>query len=96
MQEAAINLKLAEQKRNLETEKIRSEIALKMQIEQLTGDLKKASERASQGSTQRQGEVSELAIEESLKTMFPNDDVIEIKKGHRGADCMLSTTDQDE
>ena len=89
MQEAAINLKLAEQKTYFETEKVRSEMAFKMQIEQLTNDLKKASERASQGSIQRQGEVSELAIEETLKMMFPNDDVVEIKKGHRGADCML-------
>ena len=55
-------------------------MAFKMQIEQLTDDLKKASERAGQGSIQRQGEVSELAIEETLKMMFPNDDVLEIKR----------------
>ena len=40
-----------------------------------------------QGSVQLQGEVQELAIEEWLKTNFPLDTIIEVKKGDRGADC---------
>ena len=40
MQEAAINLKLAEQKTYFETEKVRSEMAFKMQIEQLTDEIR--------------------------------------------------------
>ena len=36
-----------------------------------------------------QGEASELAIEDTLRQMFQSDEVIEIKKGQRGADCLL-------
>src|SRR5207248_1968072 len=43
--------------------------------------------KAEQGSMQLQGEVQELAIEEWLRTNFPFDTIIEIKKGARGADC---------
>ena len=88
-QEAAIALKLAEKKSQWDAEKISTETALKLQIQQLTDDLRKASERAEQGSTQRQGEAGELAIEETLEHMFPRDEVIEVKKGQRGADCIL-------
>ncbi len=41
-----------------------------------------------QGSMQLQGEVQELAIEEWLRTKFPLDEIEEIKKGARGADCL--------
>jgi hypothetical protein len=37
---------------------------------------------------QIQGEVQELAIEEWLSEQFPLDNVEEIKKGERGADCL--------
>ena len=38
---------------------------------------------------QVQGEVQELTIEDMLTRMFPGDEVIEVKKGQRGADCIL-------
>ena len=41
-----------------------------------------------QRSMQTQGEVQELAIEEWLAAQFPLDDIQEIKKGERGADCL--------
>ncbi len=44
--------------------------------------------KAEQGSTQMQGEVQELAIEEWLIANFPLDTIEEIKKGARGADCL--------
>lgn len=88
--EAAITLKLAQEKSQWEAEKESAETALKLQIQQLNDDLKKASERANQGSMQVQGEASELAIEDTLTRMFPSDDVSEVKKGHRGADCLLT------
>jgi hypothetical protein len=44
--------------------------------------------KAEQGSTQLQGEVQELAIEEWLAAQFPLDTIEEIKKGARGADCL--------
>lgn len=50
----------------------------------LTEEMKRKQE---QGSTQLQGEVQELAIEDWLRTNFPFDTIIEVKKGARGADC---------
>jgi hypothetical protein len=44
--------------------------------------------RAEQGSMQLQGEVQELAIEDFLNISFPKDEIEEISKGVRGADCM--------
>lgn len=41
-----------------------------------------------QGSMQLQGEVQELGIEEWLTENFPLDEITEIKKGVRGADCL--------
>ncbi|MEK9685491.1 MAG: DUF2130 domain-containing protein [Rhodospirillaceae bacterium] len=88
-QESTIALKIAQEKNHWEAEKNSSETALKLKIQQLTEDLRKASDRAQQGSMQAQGEASELAIENTLQTMFPSDEVTEIKKGQRGADCIL-------
>lgn len=50
--------------------------------------LEEAQRKAEQGSIQLQGEVQELAIEEWLSEKFPFDNIEEIKKGQRGADCM--------
>lgn len=88
-QKTAIALELASQKTELEAEKDRAEASLKLQIAQLRGDLQKATARAEQGSMQAQGEATEIALEETLRNIFPNDDVVEIKKGQRGADCIL-------
>ena len=41
-----------------------------------------------QGSVQLQGEAGEMVIEEWLKEKFRLDDIIEIKKGENGADCL--------
>jgi hypothetical protein len=51
----------------------------------LIDELKK---KAEQGSQQLQGEVQELAIEEFLKNNFPFDNIMEVKKGQRGADAI--------
>lgn len=51
----------------------------------LTEEMKRKQE---QGSTQLQGEVMELAIEEWLTAQFPLDTIEEIKKGARGGDCI--------
>jgi hypothetical protein len=80
-----------------ETSKIRkaeqekNEIKLTEQktvIEQLTHQLKEAQRKAEQGSIQLQGEAQELAIEEYLSVTYPLDEISEIKKGARGADCL--------
>lgn len=44
--------------------------------------------KAEQGSMQSQGEILELEIERLLQESFPIDDIIEVKKGVNGADCM--------
>lgn len=61
------------------------------ELEKQLDDQKKLAEemkrRAEQGSTQLQGEVQELALEEMLKSAFPFDLIEEVGKGIRGADC---------
>lgn len=44
--------------------------------------------KAEQGSMQMQGEVQELALEELLRNTYPFDNVQEVPKGIRGADCI--------
>ncbi len=44
--------------------------------------------KSQQGSMQLQGEVQEQAIEEFLKESFPMDEIEEVRKGARGADCI--------
>jgi hypothetical protein len=89
-QQTAIALELARQKNEIETKQDLEKRQLMLQIETLKNDVKKASDRAEQGSMQAQGEAGELLIEDTLRRMFPHDDISEIKKGARGADCLLS------
>ena len=57
-------------------------------INQLKQKLTEAQQQADQGSTQLQGEIQELAIEDWLSSQFPLDTIEEIKKGASGADCI--------
>ena len=90
--EKKLNQQLAEQ-----TDKIKQQflaqnefkVAEKEQIiNQLKHQLSEAQRRAEQGSSQLQGEVQELAIEEWLRKTFPLDQIEEIKKGSHGADTL--------
>ena len=60
-------------------------------------DSKKAAEefrrKSEQGSQQLQGEVQELALEEFLRSRFPHDEISEVGKGQRGADCVQTVYD---
>jgi hypothetical protein len=47
-----------------------------------------------QGSQQTQGEVLELEIEETLRREFPSDQILEVKKGQRGADVIQKVIDK--
>ncbi len=62
------------------------------ELEKQLEDQKKLAEemqrKAEQGSMQLQGEVQELALEELLKSSFPFDEITEVGKGKRGADCI--------
>ena len=89
-QQTAIALELARQKSTIETKQELEKRQLMLQIETLKNDVKRASDRAEQGSMQAQGEAGELLIEDTLRSLFPRDDISEIKKGQRGADCILT------
>jgi hypothetical protein len=88
--------KLAEEIRKLEEQKTaakETEYQLRMkELEKQLEDQKKLAEemkrKAEQGSMQLQGEVQELALEELLRTAFPFDEILEVGKGKRGADCI--------
>lgn len=62
------------------------------ELEKQLDDSKKLAEemqrKAEQGSMQLQGEVLELALEELLRATFPFDQIEEVGKGVKGADCV--------
>ena len=53
------------------------------------------SKQLKQKSMEIQGEVQEELIEDYLRSKFPNDTVEEVKKGAKGADCILTINNQD-
>jgi hypothetical protein len=61
---------------------------LQKKIDDVSAKLLEAQAKASQGSQQLQGEVLELAIEDSLRRTFPLDVIEEVKKGQRGGDVL--------
>ncbi len=62
------------------------------ELEKQLDDQKKLIEdlqrKSRQGSGQLTGEVQELAIEDYLREQFPLDEIEEVRKGVRGADCI--------
>lgn len=82
--------KLSEDIRVLEEQK--HHMRMKEMEKQLEDQKKLVDEmkrKAEQGSTQLQGEVQELALEELLRATFPFDQVDEVGKGVEGADCIM-------
>ena len=63
-----------------------------MEKDKTINDLKKllddARRKSEQGSQQTQGEILELDLENELRNAFRNDDIIEVKKGTKGADIV--------
>jgi hypothetical protein len=57
-------------------------------LEELTKTINELKKRSEQGSMQSQGEGLEKLIEETLEASFPLDEIIEVAKGVRGADCL--------
>ncbi len=78
-------------------EQERNALAIK-EYEKKLEDQKKLIEemqrKAEQGSMQLQGEVQELALEELLKNAFPFDEIEEVGKGVKGADCIQHVRNQ--
>lgn len=71
--DSAMNLKLAEKDKQL------------VDLQKTISDLQRKSSVTSQ---QLQGEVLELQIENTLREVFPEDNITEVKKGARGADII--------
>ena len=88
--------KLSEELRKIEELKgaaRENELQLRLkEMEKQLDDQKKLAEemrrKADQGSMQLQGEAQELALEEMLRNNFPFDEIMEVGKGVRGADCI--------
>jgi hypothetical protein len=87
-------LKAQIQKEELERGSLKDqEYQLKVkELEKQLDDQRKLADemkrKAEQGSMQMQGEVQELLLEELLKSSFPFDEIVEVGKGVRGADCI--------
>ena len=84
--------KLSEEKSRIK-ELIEKDHSLKFKDYQKTIDdmkiqIAEAQRKAEQGSMQQQGEVQELELESQLRELFRFDDISEVKKGQRGADCI--------
>lgn len=102
LQEKAEEMQLNIQKEMLEKQKEIEEKARAKERESMTlkekeyqkqlDDQKKLIDemkrKAEQGSMQMQGEIQELALEELLRNTYPFDQVSEVPKGVRGADCI--------
>jgi hypothetical protein len=94
--------RLSDEIRKLEEQKIAArEVEYQMRMKELEkqlDDQKKLADemkrRAEQGSMQLQGEVQELALEELLRSSFPFDEIREVGKGIRGADCIQVVRNQ--
>ncbi len=88
--------KLSEEIRQVEGQRVAAkETEYQMRLKELEkqlDDQKKLAEemrrKAEQGSMQLQGEVQEIALEELLRASFPFDEISEVGKGMRGADCI--------
>jgi hypothetical protein len=79
-------MKLKELEKQLEDQK-----KLAVEMERRAEEMKR---KAEQGSMQLQGEVQELALEQLLRASFPFDEINEVGKGVRGADCIQTVRNQ--
>lgn len=94
--------KISEEVRKIEEQKIanrETEYQLRMkEMEKKLEDQKQLVDqmkrKAEQGSMQMQGEVQELLLEDLLRSSFPFDQVTEVGKGARGADCIQIVRNQ--
>lgn len=93
-----VNITLNEEKLKIRNS-VESEFELRIkQLQKQLSDQKILTEeqrrKLNQGSVQLQGEVQEQAIEDWIRSKFPMDEVIEIKKGANGADCIQLVNDK--
>lgn len=67
---------------------------LKKQLTDATKAKDDLARKLEQGSQQTQGEVLELELEEILKTQFPQDEILPVPKGVKGADVIHKIIDR--
>ncbi|MBU2233949.1 DUF2130 domain-containing protein [Patescibacteria group bacterium] len=67
---------------------------LKKQLTDATKAKDELARKLEQGSQQTQGEVLELELEEILKTEFPQDEILPVPKGVKGADVIHKIIDR--
>jgi hypothetical protein len=84
--DTAQQLKYKELEKQLEDQK-----RLAAEAERRIEEMKR---KAEQGSMQLQGEVQELALEQLLRATFPFDEITEVGKGVKGADCIQTVRNQ--
>ena len=95
--------RLAEERGKLKTEvadALREEHELTIkekdtQLERVRKQLEEATRKAEGKSQELQGEVLELELEELLRTTFPSDEILAVKKGVRGADVIQRVRTKD-
>ena len=97
--EKVIEQKLKEKSEN-DVQKLKDIMAKKdkeREIEKRRTQVKidEMSKQLKQKSMEVQGEVQEELIEDYLRSKFPSDTVEEVKKGARGADCILTINNKD-
>lgn len=83
--EAVVRAQAAERSKLREAE-------LQKKLDDVSNQLADAQRKAEQGSQQLQGEVLELALEDSLIQAFRLDTIEEVKKGARGGDVIQRVT----
>jgi hypothetical protein len=64
--------------------------SMQIQAEQQSKLIEELKRKSEQGSMQLQGESQELVLEEMLTNAFKFDELNEVGKGQRGADCILN------
>ena len=94
IKEQEIQNKLKE-KNSIEIEKLQEALRKKdkeneIQNQRQLKRIEEMEKQIKQSNVEIQGEVQEQLIEDYLRSKFPYDDVTEIKKGARGADCILT------
>ena len=90
-----VRLALAEQKSEILTQKDLEKNSLIKENASLKSDIDDLKKRSDQGSVQFQGEIGETFIEDILSNNFPQYSIKEIKKGQKGADCILNINEND-
>ena len=79
-----IRIKATEEQREIDKLSIRDKDQVIEKLKKSVDELQRKAN--SSGSQQLQGETQELDLEDTLRRLFPTDEIVEVKKGELGAD----------